>query len=143
MRAVATKSMNPRSSMRTMHTSSGHSGRRCGSTQLPGIALPAVNGMATAILTSTLFIGLALMPGSVRAQVNYEPYAFTHLAGAFGGIGSSDGTGSAARFVSPIGVATDSVGNVYVADSDNNTIQDHTCGRGNNAGWAGWIRRKC
>ncbi|VDA99754.1 hypothetical protein S1OALGB6SA_827, partial [Olavius algarvensis spirochete endosymbiont] len=32
---------------------------------------------------------------------------------------SADGTGTAAKFHSPIGVAVDSSGNVYVADSNN------------------------
>ena len=35
----------------------------------------------------------------------------------------SVGTGSAARFYQPYGVATDSSGNVYVADTGNNTIR--------------------
>ena len=40
------------------------------------------------------------------------------LAGWAGQTGSSDGTGSTARFDDPSGVATDSAGNVYVADSE-------------------------
>src|SRR5204863_9562419 len=40
----------------------------------------------------------------------------TTLAGLAGSYGSVDGTGSAARFYNPMGVATDSAGNVYVAD---------------------------
>ena len=52
--------------------------------------------------------------------------AVTTLAGLAGSRGSADGTGSAARFASPQGVATDSSGNVYVADSDNNTIRKIT-----------------
>jgi sugar lactone lactonase YvrE len=48
------------------------------------------------------------------------------LAGLAGGIGSADGIGSAARFHFPNGVAMDSAGNVYVADSFNNTIRKIT-----------------
>jgi len=37
--------------------------------------------------------------------------------------GSNDGTGSAARFYSPCGVAVDSAGNLYIADWGNCTIR--------------------
>ncbi len=47
----------------------------------------------------------------------------TSLAGAAGSSGSADGTGAAARFSFPYGVATDASGNVYVADTDNHTIR--------------------
>src|SRR2546422_1043574 len=50
----------------------------------------------------------------------------TTLAGLAGSPGSADGTGSAARFYGPTGVATDSSGNVYVADYYNNTIRKIT-----------------
>ncbi len=50
----------------------------------------------------------------------------TTLAGAAGVFGSADGTGAAARFNSPFGVATDSAGNVYVADAFNSTIRKIT-----------------
>jgi hypothetical protein len=50
----------------------------------------------------------------------------TTLAGTAGSIGSIDGTGSAARFYYPTGVAVDSTGNIWVADRDNNTIRKVT-----------------
>jgi len=50
----------------------------------------------------------------------------TTLAGSAGTDGSADGTGSAAQFFVPIGVAVDGSGNVYVADSNNNTIREVT-----------------
>lgn len=50
----------------------------------------------------TLFVGLADFPGS------------------------SDGTGTSARFFRPLGVATDPAGNVYIADTSNQTIRKAT-----------------
>ncbi len=47
----------------------------------------------------------------------------TTLAGLAGNAGSVNDTGSAARFSSPGGVAVDSSGNVYVADTDNHLIR--------------------
>ena len=49
--------------------------------------------------------------------------AVSTLAGLAGNSGSADGTGSAARFNYPAGVAVDSAGNVYVADTNNHTIR--------------------
>ncbi|MHB8519956.1 MAG: NHL domain-containing protein [Limisphaerales bacterium] len=50
----------------------------------------------------------------------------TTLAGLAGGYGSNDGTGNAARFFQPYGVALDSVGNLYVAERFNKTIRKIT-----------------
>ena len=47
----------------------------------------------------------------------------TILAGTPGVSGSADGTGAAASFKSPYGLAVDGAGNVYVADSGNSTIR--------------------
>ncbi len=50
----------------------------------------------------------------------------TTLAGSAGTAGSSDGTGTAARFNFPSGLALDSSGNIYVADTSNHTIRKVT-----------------
>jgi sugar lactone lactonase YvrE len=54
------------------------------------------------------------------------PGVVTTFAGTAGASGSSDGTGSAARFNSPRGLAADSAGNLYVADTGNHTIRKIT-----------------
>ena len=50
----------------------------------------------------------------------------TTFAGLAGNPGSLDGVGSAARFQQPFGVAADSLGNIYVADTTNCTIRKIT-----------------
>ena len=50
----------------------------------------------------------------------------TTLAGTAGSSGSTNATGSAARFGNPIGVSVDTAGNVFVADSNNSTIRKVT-----------------
>jgi hypothetical protein len=50
----------------------------------------------------------------------------TTLAGYTGYYGTTDATGSAARFKLPFGVTVDSKGDVFVADTDNNTIRKVT-----------------
>ncbi|MGH7943608.1 MAG: hypothetical protein ACREF9_01150, partial [Opitutaceae bacterium] len=48
------------------------------------------------------------------------------LAGTAGVFGNNDGSGNAARFNFPVGIAVDSAGNVYVTDSKNFTIRKIT-----------------
>ena len=66
----------------------------------------------------------ALSSPTTDAHSTYEPYSFTTFAGL--PPGSTDGTGSAARFNSPGGVARDNAGNTYVADTVNSTIRKIT-----------------
>src|SRR5678815_1496903 len=47
----------------------------------------------------------------------------TTLGGMPGNIGTANGTGSAARFSNPAGLAVDNTGNIYVADFYFNTIR--------------------
>ena len=63
-----------------------------------------------------------------RAASDYStPYVFTTLAGV-ASIGSTDGTGDVARFNFPRGLALDSAGNLYVADTENHTIRKISAG---------------
>jgi hypothetical protein len=48
------------------------------------------------------------------------------IAGAIGGSGNTDGTGAAARFTAPAGVATDGAGNIYVTDTNSQTMSPRT-----------------
>jgi len=52
-----------------------------------------------------------------------QTYAISTLAGAPDQIGASDGTGAAARFQDPRGLAYDAAGNLYVADHGNAVIR--------------------
>ncbi len=70
----------------------------------------------------------------------------TTLAGLAGNAGSTDGTGSAARFSYPQCVALDSAANLYVTDTGNHTIRKVTPGGGSDdAGGQGgklWQRER-
>ena len=54
------------------------------------------------------------------------PYTFTTMAGLARYQGTNDGAESTARFNNPTGVAVDGAGNVYVADTENDTIRKVT-----------------
>jgi len=50
----------------------------------------------------------------------------TTIAGSPGSFGNTDATGSSARFYEPGGITADGSGNLYVADTGNNTIREVT-----------------
>jgi len=55
-------------------------------------------------------------------------YTASTIAGTAGLSGSTDGTGAAARFNAPTGIAVDSSGNIFVSDTNNDTIRKITSG---------------
>ena len=76
-----------------------------GSIQL-SCTMTAKSGFATTSSTTLTVTGLSLFAGNIS------------------GVGSTDGTGAAGRFQNPCGMALDPAsGNLYVADSSNNTIR--------------------
>ena len=83
-----------------------------------------MNRLRTLILPNALVIVAAfyLLP-SLMAQTRYEDYTFTSFVGPQESPGWYDGVGSAARFNYPYGVAVDTNGNVYAADTSNHTIR--------------------
>ncbi len=81
---------------------------------------PATNPPAVAVTTPPV----ATNPAPKVVKPPPEPrWAVTIFAGQDGVGGSQDGTGAEARFQAPGGVAVDSAGNLYVADTGNNTIR--------------------
>jgi sugar lactone lactonase YvrE len=82
----------------------------------------------TSSIPAIAFLALAGLgiPPAAHSQTVYEDYTFTTLAGPVESPGAKDGTGSAARFRYPFGIAADSSGNVYLADTYNHTIRTLT-----------------
>jgi hypothetical protein len=78
-------------------------------------------------LRATAALALALGTAAfAAAQVTYTaPYYFSTFTG-ISAYGHSDGSGSAARFFHPAGIALDSAGNAYITDAGNNTIRKIT-----------------
>ena len=91
-------------------------------------ALPARPAFSLrGLVRAGLALAASLVAVTAHAQSNFAtPYFFTTLAGAAGASGLADGTGNAARFFQPHGLAVDANGVVYVADLNNHTIRKIT-----------------
>ena len=81
--------------------------------------------MITKFLISWCLSALILFASAAGARAD-TVYAWTNFAGQPGIYGSMDGTGNAARFYYPMGVAVDGSGNVFVADQGAHTIRKVT-----------------
>jgi sugar lactone lactonase YvrE len=68
-------------------------------------------------------LAVLLAVTAARPALLAQPYTFTTLAGPTEPRAAIDGTGEAARFNEPTGIAVDGSGNVYVADRFNNLIR--------------------
>lgn len=92
-------------------------------TTLAGAAAGFTNPFGVAVDTAgTVYVADT---GNQRIQKITSGGVVSTLAGS-GSQGSADGTGTAASFKYPVGVAVDSSNNVYVADSGNNKIRKVT-----------------
>jgi len=107
-------------SVSTLAGTAGVGGRADGAGAAASFFYPggiAVTGSGTVYVADT---------GNHSVRVVAASGAVATLAGAAGQQGSADGTGSAALFAYPDGVAVDASGNLFVADHNNNTIRKMT-----------------
>jgi hypothetical protein len=85
-----------------------------------------LEAVATAAgVTATSTVVNVTVAGQVGQANNAAAYTWTTLAGT-PSYGSADGVGGTIQFASPSSVALDTNGNVYVADTGNNTIRKIT-----------------
>ncbi|HZV36947.1 MAG TPA: hypothetical protein VFB72_20390, partial [Verrucomicrobiae bacterium] len=99
---------------------------------------PGIVGSNNAVGTNALFYAPAGVAVDASSNVYVADYgnhtirkitaagSVSTLAGSPGISGSANGTGSSALFYEPQGVAVDSLGNVYVADTANDMIREIT-----------------
>lgn len=104
----------------TITTFAGHAGSS-GSTDATGTSA-RFNSPSSIAIDSSGNLYVADTSNHVVRKIT-SAGVVTTLAGTAGSAGSTDGTGSAASFNGPSGIAVDSVGNVYVADTYNHTIR--------------------
>jgi NHL repeat len=112
----------------------------CGLPRLEGLedrtllaSSPIVTTLAATGTTATgATLGGSVNPNGTSTDTSFQystspslsPNVVTTFAGTAGTAGSANGTGTAASFNGPVGAAVDpTTGNVYVADTANDTIR--------------------
>jgi sugar lactone lactonase YvrE len=89
---------------------------------LDGAGAAARFGYAIGIVTDRLGNVYVADSGNNAIRMITPSGVVSTLAGG-GGVGAADGSGKAALFNEPVGLAIDTLGNLYVADFGNNTIR--------------------
>lgn len=90
--------------------------------------LGALNASVTPRRRQTYTLSASNLKGTAMAGATVAARGLDLFAGNVEGAGWVDGTGAAARFNQPQGVAADAVGNLYVSDTNNQTIRKITPG---------------
>ncbi|MDP1833105.1 MAG: putative Ig domain-containing protein [Geothrix sp.] len=90
--------------------------------------LGALNASVTPRRRQTYTLLASNLKGTASAGATVAARGLDLFAGNVDGAGWVDGTGAAARFNQPQGVAADAVGNLYVSDTNNHTIRKITPG---------------
>jgi len=85
--------------------------------------------LAGIVMLSLLAATVTACGGVSKVAAGSTAVVTTTLAGKAGSRGSADGSGAAARFNQPFGIACDAAGNLYVADTNNCTIRKITWSR--------------
>src|SRR5580658_2847910 len=89
-----------------------------------------MNSRPRSLLRALAIAALAFRIASTASgQVLSNPYTFTTFAGLAQNSGSTNGTGTAARFGSPYGIAVGPTGNIYVGDPAEETVRMITSAR--------------
>jgi sugar lactone lactonase YvrE len=111
------RKVTPAGVVTTLAGSPTSAGSRDGTGSAAGFTEPygvAVNASGTLFVTDDTTIRMVTAGGVVSTLAGVES------------IGAEDGSGSAARFSGPVGVAVDGGGNAYVTDTANNTVRKIT-----------------